>query len=445
MENKISKNLLELIYSLIQEQINDESAKIIKEIINIRNSGKNISKTDLIKNFSTKKEIKDKNIPIDKIFERLMNLNYIENNNINDESIILKIDNILNILLYPRYCYYINSIYGPKNLKIMEYLLEYGLYSIGDEDNNSQNKNINFTKDDFNLLVRDGIIIKKNYQKSNSKNITTNNNMDIDIDCNNNNNIFDINIKEIYTINFNLLNEIIFKENIINYYKNYISMNFKFYELFKKVINSDYFSYELKNYENNLLNDKINNNYDYDKLLIKENNKIKLNLDIIKYDLFYNSIEKIINVIYSSKHIRILKIIQRYGNLTIFQIAQKACLKSIEVEEILNDLIYSVRIVKKIKNEIKEKKDDKENKNNNITEDKYCLNEINESHINEAKDKIYDIIKNIKFEIKDKLKELQGRISKESQIQFINKYYSLINSFSEILNSYNFLFEKNSK
>ena len=440
MENKISKNLLELIYSLIQEQINDESAKIIKEIINSQNSSKKISKTDLIKNFSIKKELNNKKINIDNLFERLINLNYIGNKNINEE-IVLKIDNILNILLYPRYCYYINCLYGPKNLKIIEYLLEFGLYSIDSVDNN-ENKNINFTRDDFNTLVRDGIIIKNNYQKSNIKSITTDNNKDCE-----NNNIFEKNIKEIYIINYNLLNEIIFKEYIINFYKNYISMNFKFYELFKKVVNSDYFSYELKNYENNLLDYKINDNYDFDKLLIKENNKIVLNIDMIKYDLFYNSIEKIVNVLYSSKHIRILKIIQRYENLNIFQIAQKACLKSIEVEEILNDLIYKVKIIKKIKKlEINDKNDDiNVNINKNNIEDIFCLNEINETHINEAKDKIYDIIKNIKFEIKDKLKELQGRISKETQIQFINKYYSLINSFSEILNSYNFLFEKNNR
>ena len=61
------------------------------------------------------------------------------------------------------------------------------------------------------------------------------------------------------------------------------------------------------------------------------------------------------------------------------------------------------------------------------------------------KDNIYGIIKNIKFELKDKLKELQGRISKETEIQYINKYYSLVNTFSEILNYYNFLFENNSK
>ena len=61
------------------------------------------------------------------------------------------------------------------------------------------------------------------------------------------------------------------------------------------------------------------------------------------------------------------------------------------------------------------------------------------------KENIYEIIKNIKFELKDKLKEFQGRISKETEIQFINKYYSLINCFSEILNSYNFLFVNNNK
>ena len=209
-------------------------------------------------------------------------------------------------------------------------------------------------------------------------------------------------------------------------------MNFNFYELFKKLVNSDNYTYELKNYEKNFLNDKIKDNFEFDKLIIKEDNQISLNKDIIKYDLFYNSMEKIINVIYSSKHIRILKIIRNFENLNIFQISQKACMKCIEVEELLNDLINKIKIIKKVE------------KNENYSSEAastFCLNEISEEYINAVRENIYDIIKNIKFELKDKLKELQGRISKETQIQFINKYYSLINSFSEILNSYNFLFD----
>ena len=235
-------------------------------------------------------------------------------------------------------------------------------------------------------------------------------------------------------INYNLLNWIIFREYTINFYKQYISMNFNFYEIFKKVVKSDNFSYELKNYEKSLLDQITKDNYDYDKLLLKENNTITLNKDIIKYDLFYNSIEKIIKLLYSTKHIRILKVIQRNENLNIFQISQKVCLKHIEVEEIIEDLLNKIKIIKIIKNN--------EN-NNNIIDDNnnvYCLKEINEMDIKNIKDNIYGIIKNIKFELKDKLKELQGRINKETEMQYINKYYSLINDFSEILNLYNCLF-----
>ena len=65
---------------------------------------------------------------------------------------------------------------------------------------------------------------------------------------------------------------------------------------------------------------------------------------------------------------------------------------------------------------------------------------MGEININILKDNIYGIIKNIKYELKDKLKELQGRINQDIVLQYINKYYSLINTFAEILNSYNFLF-----
>ena len=426
MTNKISKNLEELIYSLIQDQINEEASKILKIMISIQNSNNIIKKSLLIKdisiNIDKEQNINGKNIVIENIIQTLINLNYIEYTEPTNENIIIKIYNILNILIYPRYCYYINSIYGPKCLKIIEYLLEFGFYSL----NNNQNQKINFERNDFQSLVRDGIIIKYNYQKTN-----------IEKGINTNNNIFNSNIKEIYKINYNLLNRIIFKEYIINYYKQYISMNFNFYELFKKLINSDNYIYELKNYEQSYLDNKIIDNYDYDKLIIKENNKLILNKDIIKYDLFYNSLEKILNILFSPKHIRILRIIQRYENLNSFQISQKASLKKIEVEEILDDLINKVKIVKKENN--------KNENNNENTCDTFCLNEINDLHIKMIKENIYEIIKNIKFELKDKLKEFQGRISKETEIQFINKYYSLINCFSEILNSYNFLFVNNNK
>ena len=428
MTNKISKNLEELIYSLIQDQINEEASKILKIMINIQNSNNIIKKSLLIKdisiNIDKEQNINGKNIVIENIIQTLINLNYIEYTEPTNENIIIKIFNILNILIYPRYCYYINSIYGPKCLKIIEYLLEFGFYSL----NNNQNQKLNFERNDFQSLVRDGIIIKYNYQKTNIENGSINTN---------NNNIFNSNIKEIYKINYNLLNRIIFKEYIINYYKQYISMNFNFYELFKKLINSDNYTYELKNYEQSYLDNKIIDNYDYDKLIIKENNKLILNKDIIKYDLFYNSLEKILNILFSPKHIRILRIIQRYENLNSFQISQKASLKKIEVEEILDDLINKVKIIKKENN--------KNENNNENTCDTFCLNEINDLHIKMIKENIYEIIKNIKFELKDKLKEFQGRISKETEIQFINKYYSLINCFSEILNSYNFLFVNNNK
>ena len=411
---QISHNLEKLLYSLIEEQINDTSASILKELIIIKKSFEKITKISLIKKISLNKNLKlnEENISVENIIQKLIDLEYIEIKE--NENILIKIDNILNILLYPRYCYYVNILYGPKCLKIFEYLLEYGFYNL----NNNKNQKINFERNDFTSLVTDGIIAKYNIQKVQNENKK---------ECNN---IFNINIEEIYKINYNLLNKIIFKEYIINYYKNYISMNFDFYELFKKVINSDTFSYDLKNYEKDLLETKIKDNFDYSNLLIKENNKITLNKDIIKYDLFFNSLEKIINLLYSSKHIRILKIIQRNENFNIFQISQKACLKSIEVEEIIDDLI-NIKIVKKIKKE--------ENEEDNV----FCLEEINESHINNIKEIIYDIIINVKFELKDKLKELQGRISKETEIQYINKYYSMINSFYEILNCFNFLFKIN--
>ena len=403
----ITKNLEELLIFLMQDQLNEESSNLIKEIINIKRSDKKNTKLTmslLMKSFSNNIK-KISQIYLENILEKLINLDFIEINNAK-EGIIFKIDNILNILFYPRYCYFINAKYGPKYLKILEYLLEFGFYL----------ENLDtFAKNDFIPLVRDGIVLKTKVQNTKKENIFNNNNV------------------EIYKINYKLLNELMFKEYIINYYRKYISMNFHFYDLFKKVVNSNNYIYELKNYEKtNASNSQILiDNFDYGQLLIKDvsnSNKLILNKDIIKYDLFYNSVEIIMNIIFSSKHIRIFKIIQYNPNLNIFQISQKACLKYLEVEEIIEDLINKLNIVKKIKNE-KDKED--------LI---YLLNDVDESIINMMKNIIYGIINNLKYELKDKLKELQGRIDQDTVLQYINKYYSLINTFSEILNSYNFLF-----
>ena len=403
----ISKNLEELLIFLMQDQLNNESSELIKEIINIKKLSKtstNLTKSLLLKKFSN--NIKDiSQIYIENILEKLNNLDFIEFSHTKEE-IVFKIDNILNILYYPSYCYYINTKYGPKNLKIFEHLLEFGFY----KDNSNT-----FSKNDFVSLIRDGIVLKNKIKNTKGENMFNNNSI------------------EIYKINYKLMNEIMFKEYLINYYRQYISMNFQFYDLFKKVINSNNYSYELKNYEKNnmqSISPILVDNFDYGKLLIKDDNsnKIALNKDIIKYDLFYNSVEKIMNLFYSSKHLRIFKIIQINPNLNLFQISQKACLKHLEVEEIIEDLINKLKIIKR------QKKD--KDKEDFI----YLLNDVDESIISMMKNNIYGIIKNIKYELKDKLKELQGRIDQDTVIQYINKYYSLINTFSEILNSYNFLF-----
>ena len=409
---KISNNLEELLIFLMQDQLNNENSELIKEILAFqkieKNNNNNLTKSFLIKNI-TKNFKNISEIYIDTIIEKLNILDFIEfnlNNSTKKEEIIFKTDNILNILFYPRYCYYINNKYGPNCLKFFEYLLEHGNYI------DSIDK---FDKSDFGCLIRDGIVYKNKIKNTKKENIFNNNSI------------------EIYKINFKLLNEIMFKEYMINFYKKYISMNFQFYDLFKKVINSNNYIYELKSYEKKNINFSqiFTDNFDYAKLLIKNdndinNNKIALNKDIIKYDLFYNSVEKIINLFFSSKYVRIFKIIEVNPQLNIFQISQKACLKFLEVQEIIEDLINKLNIIKKIKNEKEEFI--------------YLLNDVDEETIDMMKNNIYGIIKDIKYELKDKLKQLQGKIDQDTVLQYINKYYSFINTFSEILNAYNFLF-----
>ena len=396
-----SKNLEDLIV-LIKDHLNEESSKIIKEIINYRKTNINeatITKSLLIKNI---KNINQKDI--ENIIEKLINLNFIEFNEQKKEEFTLNINNILNIVLYPRYCYYVTNKYGPKYLDMFEYLLKFGFYS----------ENLNtFSKNDFVPLIRDGLIIKTKIEKKENSDLFSSNNINT------------------YKINFQLLNDILFREYIIKYYRNYISTNLSFYELFKKVINSNNFIYQLKAYEKNLNISEIGiSSLKYKDLLIKDHksDKLILNKEMIKYELFYNSIEKILGLFYSSKHLRIFQIIQMNKNFNIFQISQVASLNYLEVQEILDVLINKLRLVQKIKNE------------NEQDDFIYLVNKIDESIFDKIKNNIYGIIKNIKYEIKDKSKELKGRIKQDTIMQYINKYHSLINDFAEILNAYNFLF-----
>ena len=397
-----SKNLEDLIIVLIKDHLNEESSKIIKEIINYRKTNINeatITKSLLIKNI---KNINQKDI--ENIIEKLINLNFIEFNEQKKEEFTLNINNILNIVLYPRYCYYVTNKYGPKYLDMFEYLLKFGFYS----------ENLNtFSKNDFVPLIRDGLIIKTKIEKKENSDLFSSNNINT------------------YKINFQLLNDILFREYIIKYYRNYISTNLSFYLLFKKVINSNNFIYQLKTHEKNLNISELDiSSLKYKDLLIKDhkNDKLILNKEMIKYELFYNSIEKILGLFYSSKHLRIFQIIQMNQNFNIFQISQVASLNYLEVQEILDVLINKLRLVQKIKNE------------NEQDDFIYLVNKIDESIFDKIKINIYGIIKNIKYEIKDKSKELKGRIKQDTIMQYINKYHSLINDFAEILNAYNFLF-----
>ena len=397
-----SKNLEDLIIVLIKDHLNEESSKIIKEIINYRKTNINeatITKSLLIKNI---KNINQKDI--ENIIEKLINLNFIEFNEQKKEEFTLNINNILNTVLYPRYCYYVTNKYGPKYLDMFEYLLKFGFYS----------ENLNtFSKNDFVPLIRDGLIVKTKIEKKENSDLFSSNNINT------------------YKINFQLLNDILFREYIIKYYRNYISTNLSFYELFKKVINSNNFIYQLKAYEKNLNISELDiSSLKYKDLLIKDhkNDKLILNKEMIKYELFYNSIEKILGLFYSSKHLRIFQIIQMNKNFNIFQISQVASLNYLEVQEILDVLINKLRLVQKIKNE------------NEQDDFIYLVNKIDESIFDKIKINIYGIIKNIKYEIKDKSKELKGRIKQDTIMQYINKYHSLINDFAEILNAYNFLF-----
>ena len=144
-------NLEELLIFLMQDQLNDESSDLIKEILSkqkFENNNMNLTRSLLTKNIS--KNIKNFSEKYkENILEKLNNLDFIELSD-SKEEITFKADNILNILFYPRYCYYINNKYGPNCLKFFEYLLEHGFYQ----------ENINtFSKKDFAYLIRDEIIL----------------------------------------------------------------------------------------------------------------------------------------------------------------------------------------------------------------------------------------------------------------------------------------------
>ena len=106
----------ELLFCLVSEQINNNCSFICKII----NENKNINKDKLIK-------LVNNTINLDNLEIEILKLKNQKFINYQNDIFSLNEDNILQIIKYPKFLFYINMIFGEKGNIILENFMEFGI------------------------------------------------------------------------------------------------------------------------------------------------------------------------------------------------------------------------------------------------------------------------------------------------------------------------------
>ena len=106
----------ELLFLIISEQINNNCSFICKII----NENKNINKDKLIK-------LVNNTINLDNLEIEILKLKNQKFINYQNDIFSLNEDNILQIIKYPKFLFYINMIFGEKGNIILENFMEFGI------------------------------------------------------------------------------------------------------------------------------------------------------------------------------------------------------------------------------------------------------------------------------------------------------------------------------
>ena len=185
-------------------------------------------------------------------------------------------------------------------------------------------------------------------------------------------------------------------------------MNYQLNNLYSKILSNDNYNYILSEDE------ELNLNSDY---LIIDNSIISLNKEKLFERLFYDSIEKILDIKYNNEFARVFKLFTKIIETTEREIINICSISKKNLSEIIkifkNENLISINTTT----------------NTLILNNLFEKNKLIENNINF----IFNMIYCIKIDLDDKINSLEKRGSSDLQEEYMNKAYSYISKLDDLI------------
>jgi len=189
-------------------------------------------------------------------------------------------------------------------------------------------------------------------------------------------------------------------------------MNYQLNNLYSKILSNDNYNYILSEDE------ELNLNSDY---LIIDNSIISLNKEKLFERLFYDSIEKILDIKYNNEFARVFKLFTKIIETTEREIINICSISKKNLSEIIkifkNENLISINTTT----------------NTLILNNLFEKNKLIENNINF----IFNMIYCIKIDLDDKINSLEKRGSSDLQEEYMNKAYSYISKLDDLILIFN--------
>ena len=189
-------------------------------------------------------------------------------------------------------------------------------------------------------------------------------------------------------------------------------MNYQLNNLYSKILSNDNYNYILSEDE------ELNLNSDY---LIIDNSIISLNKEKLFERLFYDSIEKILDIKYNNEFARVFKLFTKIIETTEREIINICSISKKNLSEIIKILKYENIISMNATT------------NTLILNNLFEKNKLIENNINF----IFNMIYCIKIDLDDKINSLEKRGSSDLQEEYMNKAYSYISKLDDLILIFN--------
>ena len=189
-------------------------------------------------------------------------------------------------------------------------------------------------------------------------------------------------------------------------------MNHQLNNLYSKILSNDNYNIILAEDE------EFNINSDY---LIVDNSIVSLNTEKLFERLFFDSIEKILDIKYNNEFSRVFKLFTKIIDTTEREIMNICSLSKKNLSEIIKILKYENII------------------STNTTTNSLILNNLFEKNklIENNINFIFNMIYCIKIDLDDKIHSLEKRGSSDLQEEYMNKAYSYISKLDDLILVFN--------